>query len=203
MTIKKALKKEKFKRRRDIVLSLIIMIIMAYIVAVLAEKSILTGFDSYFSFFYVIVIDFLLLVNILRVLSEEKMSFNVSGDKLKIDGGYLSPNYVLPLNKIKYVDVHRVSDKEFNVLLVTKKAYRKKYRDFNSYFIRKNPHYINSLEYIQGTFNEDEKFSCVEVKKSGTRKYYLLYTLYKASYDIEFSRESIDYIKAFMKEYKL
>lgn len=203
MTIRKALKKEKLKRKIDIIISVIIMVVMAYFVAVLAENDILTGFDSYFSFFYVMIIDFLLLVNILRVLSEEKISFNVVGDKLKIDGGFLSPSYVLPLEKVVYVDAHRISDKEFNVLIVTKKAYRKKYKDFNGYFVRKNPHYSEPMEYIKSTYNDEEKFSCVEIKKSGARKHYLLYTLYKTSYNIEFSKEAINYIKTFINEYKL
>ncbi|KMT22799.1 hypothetical protein [Clostridium cylindrosporum] len=203
MSIKKALKKEKFKRKRDIIISIIIMVFMAYFVAVLAENEVLIGFDSYFSFFYVIVIDFLLLINIIRILSEEKISFEVQEEKLKIDGGYLAPSYILPLKKIVYVDVHSISPKEFYVLLVINKIHRKKYKDYNNFFVKRNPHYSSGLEFVKGKYSEEEKFSFIEIKKSGSRKYYLLYVLYKSAHNIVFSKNAIKYIKTFVDEYKL
>lgn len=203
MNIKKALKKESFKRKRDIVISVFIMVFMTYFVTVLTNNDILTGFDSYFSFFYVIIISFLLLINILRILSEEKISFKVKDNKLKINGGYINPSYLMPLDKIIYVDVEESSSKDFNVLLVTKKSHRKKYKDFNSLYVAKNKNYASTLEYLRRIWGEEEHFSCIEIKKSGARKYYLLYIIYKSGYDVEFSKEAIAYIKDFIKEYKL
>lgn len=202
MDIKKALKKENFKRRIEIVISLLIMIFMAYFVAVLVEDEILTGFDSYFSFFYVIIIDLLLLINIGRILSEERISFNASDDRLQIKQSWPYPNYILPFDKILYVDVYRASKKDFYVLIITKKAYRRKYKDFNGYFIRKNTHYSDAFNNVKAMYSEEE-LSCIEIKKSGSRKYYLLYILYKSKYNIDFSKEAINYIKTFVEEYKL
>lgn len=202
MDIKKALKREILKRRVEIIISLLIMVFMAYFVSVLVEDQILTGFDSYFSFFYVIIIDLLLLINIGRILSEERISFNILNDRLEVKQTWPYPNYILPLNKILYVDVHKVSKKEFYVLIITKKAYRKKYKDFNGYFIRKNTHYADTFDIIKSMYS-DEGLSCIEIKKSGSRKYYLLYILYKSQYNIGFSKEAINYIKTFIEEYKL
>ncbi|MEG0370701.1 MAG: hypothetical protein RR645_00230 [Clostridium sp.] len=203
MNIKKTLKKEEFNRKRNIIISILVMIIMAYLVTVLTNNQVLTGFDSYFSFFYVIVVDFLLLINITSVISEEKISFNINEDKLRIDGGYLGTRYVLPLNKIVYVDVHTIDQKDFNVIIITKKAHRKKYKDINPYFIKKNPHYNSTFDYIKENYGEDERFSYIEIKKSGSRKYYLLFVLYKTTYNIGFSKNAIEYIKRFTKEYNL
>lgn len=201
MSIKKALKKEKGKRNRNIILSIVLMVIIAYLVVVLVEKEVLTGFDVYFSFIYVIGIDILLLINILKVLSEEKVSFEVKGDKLEIDGGYFSNNYILPLNRIFYVDIEKISKKDFNVMLVTKKNNKKKFKDFDELYLKKK--YNSAIEYIEEVYGREQKFSYIEIKNSGTRKYYLLYALYKNTTDIEFSKEAMNYVIKFVNEYKL
>lgn len=201
MSIKKALKKERGNRRRDIILSIFLMIVIAYLVVILVKKEVLTGFDVYFSFIYIVGIDILLLINILKTLSEEKISFEVKEDKLEIDGGYFSPNFTLPLNRIFYVDVQKISKKDFSIILVTKKSNKKKFKDFDELYIKNK--YVSALEYIRDTYDKQCKFSYIEIKNSGTRKYYLLYVLYKNTNNIEFSREAMDYIIKFVNEYKL
>lgn len=201
MSIKKALKKEKSKRRRDILLSMFLIVFMAYFVVVLVENGVLTGFDIYFSFVYVLGIGILLLINILRTLSEEKMSFEVKEDRLLIDGGYLSPNYLLPISRVLYVDVEKTSKNDFNVILVTKKSKKKKYKDFGELYIKNK--YTSALDYMAENYEKDSEFSYIEVKNSGARKYYLIYILYKNSEDIAFSKEALKYVKDFVNEYKL
>ncbi|MEF9953161.1 MAG: hypothetical protein RR838_11280 [Clostridium sp.] len=200
--IKKTLKKESFSRKRDIAISIVLMVLMVYVVNVLSSAGILEGFDSYFSFIYVIVVDFLLLLNIVKVLSEEKIFFEVEGNRLKIGGGYIDNGYVVPLDKILYVAA--LSDKRegFNVLIITKGGGRRKYKPLTESIVRKNTYLREAYSEVKHIYGEGN-YSYIEIKKSGSRKYYLLYVLYKSQFNINFSKEAIEYIKKFILEYKL
>ncbi|MEG2337812.1 MAG: hypothetical protein RSB66_01910 [Clostridium sp.] len=200
--IKRTLKRESFSRKRDIGISIALMIIMVYLVTVLSGAGILEGFDSYFSFIYVIVVDFLLLLNIVKVLSEEKISFEVEGDKLKIGGGYIDSGYIVPMDRILYVDA--ISDKrgDFNVLIVTKAGGRRKYKPLTENVVKKNTYLRTTYSEVKHLYG-DESLNYLEIKKSGSRKYYLLYAMYKSQYNINFSKSAIEHIKKFMVEYKL
>ncbi|MEF9953449.1 MAG: hypothetical protein RR840_09565 [Clostridium sp.] len=200
--IKRTLKKESFSRKRDIVISIVLMAGMAYLVTALTSAGILKGFDSYFSFIYVIFVDLLLLLNIVKVLSEEKIYFEVEDDKLKIGGGYIDNGYLVPMERILYVDVISGSRGDFNVILVTKAGGRKKYKPLTETVVRKNTYLRDAYTEVNHLYSE-ESYSYLEIKRSGSRKYYLLYALYKSHFNINFSKKAIEYIKKFILEYNL
>jgi adenylate cyclase len=51
-------------------------------------------------------------------------------------------------------------------------------------------------------YNGKEYYTYI-IKKTGAKKYYYLYLLYKNAYESHFTKEAVNYVKRFMEEYNL
>jgi hypothetical protein len=203
LKIKRQIKREKAKRKRTILLSVIVMLAMPYIVSSLNSEGIFRGWEVYFAFSYAALVDLLLFVNIIRVISEDKFDFEIYNEKIRIKSGVLRSPFSISLDKVVYVDVSEKSKEDFEMLIICQKGKRsRKFFVFNSLFVRKNKQYREAYNFLKNTY-PDKEFWCYPIKNAGARKYYFLYLIFKSAYHVEFSDRALDYIKRFMEEYNL
>lgn len=203
MKIKKQLKREEIKRKRTIAVSAAIAVLMPYMVYVLNGEGIFAGWEIYFAYFYAGFVDLLVLINILRTLSDSKFSYTINNQKIKIKDSVFASPVSINLNKIVYVDVSERPQKDFEVLLIIDKGKRSRgFFEFDSSFVKMRSIYKNTYNCLHERYG-DRKFFCFVVKKGGSRKYHMLYVLYKNCYEAQFSQKAIEYIKTFIEEYNL
>jgi SNF family Na+-dependent transporter len=84
LNIKKRFKKEKTNRKRALFICVIIMILMPYMVVVLNEQSVFGGWEYYFALAYVVLVDLLISLYLIRKFNDSKLSFQMIGRKMKI-----------------------------------------------------------------------------------------------------------------------
>ncbi|MCX7883517.1 MAG: hypothetical protein N2448_00550 [Caloramator sp.] len=203
MKIKKQLKKEEIKWKRTIAISIAIAILMPYMVYVLNGEDIFVGWEIYFAYFYAGFVDLLVFINILRTLSDSKFSYIINNQKIKIKDSIFASPVSINLNKIVYVDVSERPQKDFEVLLIMDKGKRKRgFFEFDSSFVKMRSAYKNTYNYLHERYS-GRKLFCYTVKKGGSKKYHMLYVLYKNCYEAQFSQRAIEYIKTFIEEYNL
>ncbi|HAZ37665.1 MAG TPA: hypothetical protein DEF85_02710 [Clostridiaceae bacterium] len=206
MNIKKKLKKEKSVKKNTIWFSVIIMIIMTYVVFALYYSGYFKGGEIFFSFLYIVVVDGLLILNILRIISNDKFEFYLSNDneKIKIKDGLLSSPFSINLDWIYYIDAApKANADDIEVLIVSKKGKRnKRFLPFDDNLVKAKPYYKNTYKYIMENKPCKDLYYYI-VRKSGAKKYYYLYLIYKNAYDANFSDRALDYIKDFSEEYNL
>ena len=201
MKIKKQIKRENARNKRTIIFSLIIMASMSYLVVSLNNDGLFSGWEIYFAYGYLILINILLLINILKVISKNRFLFEISGDRVKIKDGMFKAPLSIMLDRIRYVDVYEKDMEDFEVLIVIERGKRNKaFQSFDRNFVKSNPHYGKVLNNLEELY-PDNKFYCYVMKKAGAMKYLYLYMLYKSCYEAKFSSLSMDYIRRFVEEY--
>jgi hypothetical protein len=203
LKIKKQIKRDKARRKRIILVSIIIMVFMPYLVIVLNDQNIFFGWEKYFAYSYAGFIDLLLVVNVLRLIAEDKFDLSIHNQRVKVKEGFIRPVFSIQLDKIVYVDAVQKSKEDFEILIIFNKGKRNKsFLILNTVFVRNNSQYKSAYNYLKNRYPEKE-FWCYRIKKAGARKYYYLYLIFKSAYHVEFSQNAIDYIKSFMEEYNL
>ena len=202
MSIKKQLRKEEARRKRIIIVSIFLMLFVPYMVLMLNDEGLFTAFEKYFVYGYAIIVDAILLFNILEIRLESNFKFEILGSRVKIQDGILKPQLSIQIDKIVYVDVRKETC-DFNILIVTIKSKRKKgLFELNSECVKKNRSLSKIYDYLQNIY-PGHNFYCYILNKSGTRKYYYLYLLYKNAYSAKFSEDAVNYVKSFIEEYNL
>lgn len=203
MSIKKQLKKERSKNKKIIVFSLVIMVIMPYMVVILNNEGLFSGWEIYFAFFYAAFVDVLLLYNILRIKRDENYEFYLGNQKIKVREGIFRSSFSISTNKILYVDISKKSIDDFEVLIVMEKSKKNNnFFDFNAHYVKKDGDYKNTYNHLADIY-PDKEFCSYIINKSGSKKYYYLYMLYKNCYNATFSTRAMGYVKRFTDEYNL
>lgn len=203
MKIKKQLKKEDTKRKRNIAISASIGVLMPYMVYVLNGEGIFIGWEVYFAYLYAAFVDLLVIINIIRSISDDKFQFTINNQKIKIKDSLFSSPIGININKIVYVDVSSRPQGDFEVLIIMDKGKKSRgFFEFDSSFIKMKSVYKNAYKYLHETY-PNKKFYCLMVKKGGCKKYQMLYMLYKNCYNAVFSPDAIEYVKTFIEEYNL
>lgn len=203
MSIKKQLKREKTNKNRIVLVSIIIMIAMPYMVLILNNEGLFEGWEIYFAYLYAAFVDLLLLYNILRINSDRNYEFYIENRKLKIKEGAIRSVFSIPLDKILYVDVLKKSKDDFEALVIIEKGKRNRSLiDLDENFIKSNKEYKDALRQLSNMYPNKE-FYTYTLKKTGSKKYYYLYMLYKNTYNAMFSTRAMEYVKRFTDEYNL
>jgi hypothetical protein len=203
MKIKKQIKRESSRKKSRVIISIVVMVLMSYFVVSLNEEELFTGWERYFTYGYLVVINGLLLINIFRTILSNIFEFNIVDGKIRVKDKLLKPTFSIGLDKIVYVDVGEKGKDDFEVLMVLEKGKRNKnLRQFDKDFVNSNIAFSSSLRHIKDIY-PDRNFYCYTIRKMGSYKYYYLYLLYKNSYSAEFSKTSLEYIKRFVEEYNL
>lgn len=201
--IKKQLKRENSRRKNIIIVSIIIMFIMPYVVMVLNDQEVFSGWEKYFAFSYVIIVDLMLFLNMIRLFSESVFQFEVTNQKVKIKDSLFKRSFTISLDKILYVDVLPRHKDDFEMLIIIDKGKRgKRFNIFDREYVKFNIQYKDIYNRILRLY-PDKQFYSYSIKKAGAKKYYYLYTLFKNSYNSKFSEDAVEYIKRFMEEYDM
>ncbi|EYE89880.1 hypothetical protein Q428_00560 [Fervidicella metallireducens AeB] len=203
MKIKKQLKRDIARRKKLTAASLFIMILMVYLVAVLNDQGIFMGWEKYFAFLYVGVVNLLLFVNIVKLVSDDKFQLILGNQKVRIKDSFFKSPFNINLDKIIYIDIVERKNYEFEIVIIMEKLKRnKRFVKFDNSFIKGDPGYKKVYTHLRNSY-KDKDLYCYIIKKAGARKYYYLYLLYKNSYNAEFSQLALNYVRTFMEEYNL
>lgn len=203
MKIKKQIKKEKSRRSRVIFLSVIIMIVVPYIINVLSNQGTFHGWEEKFSFLYAVIIDLLLMINIIRIKVDDNFDMTAKEGRIIIKDHILKPPFVLNPEKATYVGTLDKSDCDFEIIIIMNNMKReKRFQKFNDEYVRQHSQYRTIYTHLMDT-REDKDFCYYRIEKSGARKYYYLYLLFKNLYRAEFSKVTVEKVKMIMEEYNL
>jgi hypothetical protein len=203
LKIKKQVKKESTKRKRIVLVSAVLIIAVPYIISILNDQQVFKGWEVFFAFAYAVVVDLLLIINIIRIISENNFDFTIHNQKIKIKDGLLRAPLTIFTDKIVYVDAVAKNRDDFNILIVIKRNKRNKnLLSFDNDFVKQHSQYRDTFNSVMQM--EDCSNLCYYIiRKAGSKKYYYLYLLYKNSYGSEFSDTALEYIRRFSEEYNL
>jgi hypothetical protein len=203
LNIKKRFKKEKTNKKRALFICIIVMILMPYMVIALNEQSIFGGWEYYFALAYAILVDLLLIFYLVRKFNDSKISFQIIGRKIKIRDSFFKFYYSISFEKIIYIDIIDKKNLDFDIVIVMKKGKKnKRFINFNIGYIKTHQQYKGIYEHLNNR-NEVVDYQCILINRGGTKKFYLLYLIYKNSYNADLSPRVLDYVKKFMEEYNM
>lgn len=203
MKIKKQIKHETTKRKRIVLASLVFIIIIPYIISILNDQQVFKGWEVYFAFVYAAVVDLLLILNIIRVISEGRFDFSIHNQKIKVKESLFRTPLTILSDRIVYVDAVSKNREDFNILIVMKRNKRNKnLLSFDNEFIKQHSQYREAFNAVM-QMDDTSNLCYYIIRKAGSKKYYYLYLLYKNSYGAEFSDTSLEYIKRYTEEYNL
>jgi hypothetical protein len=203
LKIKKQLKKEESKRKRIIAVSIAIALLMPYAVGVFSGEGLFVGWEIYFAYAYMAFVDLLLIMNILRTLSESRFDFTINNQKVRIKDSIMASPVSIHLDKILFVDVSERPQGDFEILIIVERGKRSRgFMEFGSEFVKVRASYRTAYNYLTNAY-PGKKYYCFAIKKAGSKKYYYLYLLYKNAYDAHFSENAVGYVKSFVEEYNL
>lgn len=203
LNIKKRYKKEKSLIKRNSFIIIFIMLLIPYMVVVLNDEGVFKGLEFDFALIYATIIDVLMLAYIVKIINDNKLTFQMVGRKLKIRRGLFSLPFSIPVDKAIYVDIIENKNQKFETIIIMKKGKKNKNFDaFNIGFVKSRIQYKGVYEYLNRN-NQSVDYNCIIISSGGTKKFYLLYTLFKNAYNAEFSSKALDYIKKFMEEYNM
>jgi hypothetical protein len=203
LKIKKQVKKESTKRKRIILVSVILIIIVPYIISILNDQQVFKGWEVFFAFAYAVVVDLLLIINIIRIISENNFDFTIHNQKIKIKDSLLKAPLTIFADKIVYVDAVAKGRDDFNILIIIKRNKRNKsLLSFDNDFVKQHSQYRETFNTVM-QMDDCSNLCYYIIRKAGSKKYYYLYLLYKNSYGAEFSDTALEYIRRFSEEYNL
>lgn len=203
MKIKKQIKKEKSRKSRVIFLSIIIMIIVPYIITVLSNQESFHGWEEKVSFLFAFIIDFLLIINIVKLKMDDSFDMTVKEGRVIIKEHILKSPFVLKAEKVTYVDTVDKNSMDFEIIIIMNNMKReRRFQKFNEEYVKEHSQYRKIYKYLMDS-REDNDFYFYIINKGGARKFYYLYLLFKNLYEAEFSKTAVQKVKMIMEEYNL
>lgn len=203
MKIRKQIKRERTRRKNIITFSLLVMALIPYLIIVLNDQSIFKGWEAYFSFSFVGAVDLLILLNVIRVISDSFFEFTVNRQRIRIKESIIRKPVIIHAEKIAYVDVAEKAKGDFDILVIMEKG--KRHRSFESLdenFIKSHIQYKDVYEEFLEQHKGNDYYTYI-IRKAGAKKYYYLYLIYKNAYNAKFTKNAVNLIKRFMEEYNL
>lgn len=203
MKIKKQLKRERAWRKNIVMVSLLIMVVIPYLIIVLNDQGIFRGFETYISFSFVVVVDLLLLLNIIRILSESYFEFTITNGRIRIRDSIFRKPVIVQADRVAYVDIAKKPKEDFDIFVVIEKGKRhKNFQILDEEFMKRHIQYRDVYDRFLEKHMGNEYYTYI-IRKSGAHKYYYLYLLYKNAYSSEFTEEAVLFVKRFMEECNL
>lgn len=203
MKIKKQIKRENARRKNIITFSVLVMVLIPYLIVVLNDQSIFKGWEAYLSFSFVVVVDLLLLLNIIRVMSDSFFEFTINNQRIRIKDSIVRKPVSIQAEKVAYVDVAEKSREDFDILVIMEKGKRhKNFESLDEDFIKSHMQYKEVYNEFLKQHQNNEYYTYI-IRKAGAKKYYYLYLLYKNAYHAKFTKNAVNLVKRFMEEYNL
>ena len=194
MKINKALKKEKRNNKIFFVFMSLLFIFLP-IIAVLSQNK-----DLFF-IIYLVIIETLIIIELIKKTNYNKLKFYCSNSKLKIKSGLFKREVNILCDKIALVHTIK-SNKDIKIILISTSRFRNKnFKKISKEFLKNYSE--ASEEYLKiKKLNPEENYYFLIIKYGGLKKYILQDTIYincvKASYtssaieNIKVAREQVD-----------
>lgn len=203
MKIKKQIKKERARRKNIITLSLVVMAVIPYLIIVLNDQRVFKDWEAYISLSFAIALDLLLLLNIMRILSDSFFEFSITNQRIRIKDSIIRKPIIVQADRVAYVDIAEKAREDFDIITIIEKGKRhKNFQILDENFIKGHMQYKDVYSRFLKQNPEDEYYTYI-IRKAGAKKYYYLYLLYKNAYHSEFTKNAVNLIKRFMEEYNL
>lgn len=187
MDIFKALKKEKKSVKRFY----IYMIILAIF---LPTTLWLTGITTRFYIIYVLVLELLIILAVLKKRDYTKIDYMYKNNRLKFKSGLFSQTNTILCDTIFIVHTDGIEDYMKIILVSNTKLRNKRMRPISKGFLKKYPEVAKLYKKLR-KIEPDEKYYFQIVRKGGFRKYLFLDEVFKYCVKADYTEECIQNIK--------
>lgn len=189
MNIFKAIKQEKKANKH-------FYIIMISLAIILPLAIYLTALTSWFYLTYLFIMEFLIMIAIIRKINISKLSFNCSNNKLKFSLGLSSRQNLVICDKIVLVHTNKMEE-DMEIILISSVKTKSKYlKPVLKSFCKKYPLLVDELKNIKrNSNNQNQMYYYQVIKRGGLNKYMLLDTIYKNCVKAIYTEECIQNIK--------
>lgn len=187
MDIFKALKKEKKSIKRFY----IYMIILAIF---LPTTLWLTGITTKFYIIYVLVLELLIILAVLKKRDYTKIDYMYKNNRLKFKSGLFSQTNTILCDTIFIVHTDGMEDYMKIILVSNTKLRNKRMRPISKGFLKKYPEVAKLYKKLR-KLEPDEKYYFQIVRKGGLRKYLFLDEVFKYCVKADYTEECIQNIK--------
>ncbi|MFX0548303.1 hypothetical protein ACOAKC_03120 [Hathewaya histolytica] len=191
MNTNKAIKKQRNKYFRFVFLMSFIFILFPCIV-------IYRKLYNYIVFIYIVVLDLLILISILKRTEEEWLFYTQKISKFYIKNGIFKRVYSFKCEEARFVHVDGKEENLKLFLIIQSKRKNKTLKVITKKFIKQYP-YAGSYYYNLFKRKPDYNYYYVIVDKGKYRKHLLLDKLYSSCFNAFYSEEAVKYIKEYRK----
>lgn len=187
MYIDKALKRQsRFKK--------IFYITMILLSILLPTILYLSNIRSNFIYSYLLLLEVLIFLSIIRKIDFYRLIFLCSNNRLKFKSGLFSKEGVLSCDKVAIVHTNNTRESMEIIIVTTTRLRNKSVKPITKAFLQRYPE-VNH-EYLKlKRMNLEENFYFQVVKKGALNKYILLEVIYKNCVKAIYTTEAIDNIK--------
>ncbi len=195
MKILKALKKEK-KQEKHFFIFMIILFLILPLIAFLSQV------ESIFLWFYLGVLEFLIVIACINKLNYHYLRFSCSNNILKFKSGLFFKESVILCDKVAVV--HTDKDKEeMDIILISTVRFRNRYlKPVSKGFLKKYPEALE--EYIKAKkINPEESYYFQVIRRGALKKYMLLDVIYKNCVRASYTSSAIGNIKIAREQIEL
>lgn len=195
MKILKALKKER-KQEKHFFIFMIILFLILPLIAFLSQV------ESIFLWFYLGVLEFLIVMACINKLNYHNLRFSCNNNKIKFKSGLFVKESVILCDKVAVV--HTDKDKEeMDIILITTVRFRNRYlKPVSKGFLKKYPEALE--EYIKvKKIKPEESYYFQVIRKGALKKYMLLDVIYKNCVRASYTFSAIENIKIAREQVEL
>ncbi|MDS0528349.1 hypothetical protein NNC19_21920 [Clostridium sp. SHJSY1] len=187
MDIYKALKREKKLHK-------MFYITMTSIAIILPLAVFLTGLNTFIYISYLLVIEFLIGITVLRKTNITKLSYLCNNNRLKIKGGLFGKESLIFCDKVVLVHTEKM-DQEMEIIIITSVNFKNRaLKPVMKSFLKRYPVIRKEYSRIEEK-NENSHFYFQVIRRGELNKYMLLDVIYKNCVKAVYTEESIQNIK--------
>lgn len=187
MDIFKALKREKKSIKR-------FYIYMGMLAIFLPTTLWLTGITTKFYIIYVLVLELLIILAVLKKRDYTKIDYLYKNNRLKFKSGLFSQTNTILCDTILIVHTDGIEDYMKIILVSNTKLRNKRMRPISKGFLKKYPEVAKLYKKLR-KLEPNEKYYFQIVKKGGLRKYLFLDEVFKYCVKADYTEECIQNIK--------
>ncbi|MEG1003608.1 hypothetical protein [Clostridium sp.] len=187
MDIYKALKKEKKSTKRFYILMIALAIF-------LPTSLWLTGIMTKFLILYLLILELLILLAVLKKRDSTKLEFKYKNNKLRFVSGLFNRGYTIICDKIAIVHADGMEE-DMKIILVSKGRIRnRRMKPVTKGFLKKYPEICEEYDRIR-KIDEGDIYYFQIIKKGGLKKYPLLDELFKYCVKAHITNNCVENIK--------
>ena len=187
MDIYVALKKEKKSSKK-------FYICMAILAIFLPMTLWLTGIMTKFYIFYVIFLELLILLAVLKKVDNNKLEFSYKNNKLRFKIGLFSQSNTILCDKIALVHTDGIEDYMKIIIITDNKLRNRRMKPVTEGLLNRYKDVADEYKKVR-ILNPEKKYYFQIIKKGGLKKYPFLDEVFKYSPKAHFTQDCIQNVK--------